>query len=195
MNPRLTKQYAALSDKRRLSMMIAFTGCLTFVSWMSLEKFVDVFNSQISTQTIMDLENEISQLRMKYHDAHPETLEGDLKQAEHHVIQDYTHLAQWIQNIQEEGEQLALQMNYRILRTQQSPSSIQGITIMPLELQIRSRDDRSGYRSFLQFLQALEHSGPRITLEEVTINGDGKKATHFTIGLSTWIKTQQSVEL
>jgi hypothetical protein len=156
---------------------------------------VGVYHSQASVQTIMDLEHAISELQVQYRDAHPEALRADLEQADQHLIQDFTHLTHWAQDLQEQGDRFDLQMHYRILKTEQSPSSIQGITIIPLELQISSRNDRSGYRAFLQFLQDLERSGPRIRFQEVTVKGDGKKATQFTVGLSVWMKTPDSVEL
>jgi len=184
-----------LSYMRTFSATFLLAGSLIFVGWMSTDKFVGVYNSQSSVQTIMDLEREISQLRVQYRDAHPEALQADLEQADQHLIQDFTHLAHWAQDLQEQGDRLDLQMHYRILKAEQPPSSIQGIRIIPLELQISSRDDRSGYRAFLQFLQALERSGPRITLQEVTVKGDGKKATHLTVGLSLWMKAIDSVEL
>jgi len=184
-----------LSYLRTFSTTFMLAGSLIFVGWMSADKFVGVYNSQASVQTITNLEDDISQLRVQYRDAHPEALQTDLEQADQQLIQDFTHLAHWAQNLQEQGNQLDLQMHYRILKTEQSPSSIQGITIIPLELQMDSRNDQSGYRAFLQFLQGLERSGPRITFQEVTVKGDGKKATHFTVGLSVWMKTQDSVEL
>ena len=184
-----------LSYLRTFSTTFMLAGSLIFVGWMSTDKFVGVYNSQSSVQTIMDLERDISLLRVQYRDAHPEALQTDLEQADQHLIQDFTHLAHWAQDLQEQGDRLDLQMHYRILKAEQSPSSIQGITIIPLELQISSRDDRSGYRAFLQFLQDLERSGPRITLQEVTVKGDGKKATHLTVGLSLWMKAIESVEL
>jgi hypothetical protein len=186
---------AHLSYLRTFSTTFMLAGSLIFVGWMSADKFVEVYTSQASAQTSMDLERDISQLRVQYRDAHPEALQADLEQADQHLIQDFTDLAHWAQDLQEQGDRLDLQMHYRILKTEQSPSSIQGITIIPLEVQISSRNDRSGYQAFLQFLQGLERSGPRITLQEVTVKGDGKKATHFTIGLSVWMRTHDSVEL
>ena len=184
-----------LSFLKTFSTTFMLAGSLIFVGWMSADKFVEVYTSQASAQTSMDLERDISQLRVQYQDAHPEALQADLEKAGQHLIQDFTHLAHWAQDLQEQGDRLDLQMHYRILKAEQSPSSIQGITIIPLELQISSRNDRSGYQAFLQFLQGLERSGPRITFQEVTVKGDGKKATHFTIGLSVWMRTHNSVEL
>jgi hypothetical protein len=184
-----------MSFLKIFSTTFMLAGSLIFVGWMSTDKFVEVYSSQASIQTVTDLERDISQLRVQYREAHPEALRAALEQANQHLIQDFTHLARWAQVIQEQGERLDLQMHYRILKAQQSPSSIQGITTIPLKLQISSRNDRGGYRAFLQFLQALERSGPRITLQEVTVKGDGKKATHFTVGLSVWMKTHDSVEL
>jgi hypothetical protein len=184
-----------LSHMRTLSTTFMLAGSLIFVGWMSTDKFVGIYHSQSSVQTIMDLERDISQLRVQYRDAHPEALQADLEQADQHLIQDFTDLAHWAQDLQEQGDRLDLQMHYRILKAEQSPSSIHGIRIIPLELQISSQDDRSGYRAFLQFLQALARSGPRITLQEVTVKGDGKKATHLTVGLSLWMKAIDSVEL
>jgi hypothetical protein len=184
-----------LSFLKTFSTTFMLAGSLIFVGWISVNKFMSVYNSQASVQTVTDLEREISQLRVQYRDAHPEALPEDLERADQHLIQDFTHLAHWAQDLQEQGDRLDLQMHYRILKTEQSPSSIQGIRIIPLELQISSRNDRSGYRAFLQFLQDLERSGPRITLQEVTVKGDGKKATHLTVGLSLWMKAIDSVEL
>jgi len=184
-----------LSFLKTFSTPFMLVGSLIFVGWISVDKFVGVYNSQASVQTVTDLEREISQLRVQYRDAHPEALQTDLEQADQQLIQDFTHLAHWAQNLQEQGNQLDLQMHYRILKTEQSPSSIQGITIIPLELQMDSRNDQSGYRAFLQFLQGLERSGPRITFQEVTVKGDGKKATQFTVGLSVWMRTHDFVEL
>ena len=184
-----------LSFLKTFSTTFMLAGSLIFVGWISADKFVKVYSSQASVQTITALEREISQLRVQYRDAHPETLQTDLERADQHLIQDFTHLAQWAQGLQEQGDRLDLQMYYRILKTEQSPASIQGITIIPLELEISSRNDRSGYRAFLQFLQALERTGPHITFQEITVKGDGKKATNFTVGLSVWMKTHDSVEL
>ena len=184
-----------MSFIRTFSTTFMLAGSLIFVGWISADKFVGVYNSQASVQTIMDLERDISQLRVQHRDAQPDVLQTDLEQANQHLIHDFTHLAHWAQDLQEQGDRLDLQMHYRILKTEQSPSSIQGITIIPLEFQISSRNDRSGYRAFLQFLQGLERSGPRITFQEVTVTGDGKKAMQFTVGLSVWMKTQDSIEL
>ena len=184
-----------LSYLRTFSTTFMLAGSLIFVAWMSADKFVSVYNSQASVQTIMNLEHEISRLRVQYRDAHPEAQQAFLERADQQLIQDFTHLAHWAQDLQEQGNQLDLQMQYRILKTEQSPSSIQGITIIPLELQISSRNARSGYRAFLKFLQGLEQSEPRITFQEVTVKGDGKKATQFTVGLSVWMKTHDSVDL
>jgi len=184
-----------LSFLKTFSTTFLLAGSLIFVGWISADKFVKVYSSQASVQTVTDLEQEISQLRVQYRDAHPEALQAELKQADQHLIQDFTDLAHWAQDLQEQGDRLDLQMLYQLLKTEQSPSSIQGITIIPLELEISSRNDRSGYRAFLQFLRALERSGPRIKFQEVTVKGDGKKATNFTVGLSVWMKTHDSVEL
>ncbi len=195
MNLSWGKQRAPFLNKKGLSTTMLLVACLTFVGWMSLDKLWELYDSQASMQTIRELQHEISRLRIQYRDAHPENLETNLEQAEHHVLKDFTHLAEWAQELQGQGKRVALHMNYRILKTQQSPASIEGITIVPVELQIHSQGNRSGYRQFLTFLQALEQSGPRINIQEVTVRGDGKKAKHFTVELSTWMKTQNSVEL
>ena len=192
-NKILVSSYLGFLKTFSTTFMLA--GSLIFVGWISADKFVKVYSSQASVQTITDLEREISQLQVQYRDAHSEALQAKLEQADQHLIHDFTHLAHWAQDLQEQGDRLDLQMYYRILKTEQSPASIQGITIIPLELEISSRNNRSGYRTFLQFLQVLERTGPHITFQEITVKGDGKKATTFTVGLSVWMKTHDSVEL
>jgi len=93
-----------LSYMRTFSTIFMLAGSLIFVGWMSTDKFVDIYNSQSSVQTIMDLERDISQLRVQYRDAHPEALQADMEQADQHLIQDFTHLAHWAQDLQEQGD-------------------------------------------------------------------------------------------
>ena len=73
--------------------------------------------------------------------------------------------------------------------------SIQGVTLVPLEIQVNPQGTQSAYRPYLQFIKALTRSGPKVDIRHVTITGDGQKATHLTIGLSVWMKTSDSVEL
>jgi hypothetical protein len=195
MNSWWAKHGVALFDTKGLAITFMIMGSLTIIGLISLDKFVDVYNSQASIQTIIELEQEISQIGVRYREARPEALQTNLEQAGQQLIQDFTHLTQWAQKLQEQGERITLQMHYQILKPEPAPSAIQGITIIPLELHLSSRDEGSGYREFLQFLQALEKSGPRIDIQEITVRGDGKKATHFTVGLTTWMKTHDSVEL
>ncbi len=195
MNSWWAKHGAGLSEKKDLTITIMLMGSLTIIAWISLDKFVEVYNSKASIQTIMDLEQEISQIGVRYREARPEALQTNLEQADQHLIQDFTHLAQWAQKLQEQGEQISLHVQYQILKPQPTSSPIQGITIIPLELHLSSPEEGGGYREFLQFLQALEKSGPRIDIQEITVNGNGIKATHFTVGLTTWMKTHDSVEL
>lgn len=195
MNSWWAKHGVGLSNTKGLTITIMLMGSLTIIGMISLDKFVDVYNSQASIQTIMDLEQEISQMGVQYREARPEALQTNLERADQQLIQDFPHLTQWAQKLQEQGERIALQMHYQILKSKPTPSAIQGITIIPLELHLSSREERGGYREFLQFLQALEKSGPRIDIQEITVRGDGEKATHFTVGLTTWMKTHDSVEL
>lgn len=195
MNSWWSQLSAAFSEKKWLIMTIMLVGCLSVISWISLDKFIEVYNRQSSIQTITDLKQEISQIGLRYQEAKPEALQTNLIKADQQLIQDFTHLAQWAQTLQEQGKRIALQMHYQILEPQPTSSPIQGITIIPLELHLSSSENGSGYRDFLQFLQVLEQSGPRIDIQEITVSGDGKKATHFTVGLTTWMKTHDSVKL
>jgi len=195
MNSWWSQLSAAFSEKKWLIMTIMLVGCLSVISWISLDKFIEVYNRQSSIQTITDLKQEISQIGLRYQEAKPEALQTNLIKADQQLIQDFTHLAQWAQTLQEQGKRIALQMHYQILEPQPTSSPIQGITIISLEFHLSSSENGSGYRDFLQFLQVLEQSGPRIDIQEITVSGDGKKATHFTVGLTTWMKTHDSVKL
>ena len=176
-------------------MIFLLIGCITAILWVSSDKFLRVQDSQDKVKTTMELNQQVWQLQTQYHDAKPETLEADLEQANQLLIQNFTHLAQWAQRLQQQGNQWNLQMQYRILKAKQTPSSVAGLMVVPLEIQISQHGTASAYRSYLQFLQTLEQSGPRIDIQEVTVMGDGKKATQLTVGLSVWMKSHDSVEL
>ena len=105
MNSCWTKYSVGLSNMKGLTITILLMGSLAIVSWISLDKLVEVYNSKASIQTIMDLEQEISQIGVRYREARPEALQTNLKKADQHLIQDFTHLAQWAQKLQEQGEQ------------------------------------------------------------------------------------------
>ena len=185
----------ALSENKTLFIAIMLAGSLIMIGWISLDKLGEVFNGQRALQTRTDLEQEISGIALQYRDAEPVALQTNLAKADQLLIRDFTHLTQWAQTLQEQGERLALHMYYQIQKPQPASPPIEGVTILPLELHLTSSQEGSGYRDFLQFLQGLEQSGPRIDIQEITINGDGIKATHFTVGLTTWMKAHDSVSL
>ena len=180
---------------KTVGMVLLLIGSMTSIVWMSADKFWRVQDSHNQINATIGLSRQVSQLHSQYLDASPETLEVDFEQADQLLIQNFTHLAQWAQDLQQEGNQWNLQMRYRILKTQQTPAPVEGLTVIPMEIQVSSRGTGSAYRPYLQFLQTLEHSGPRVDIQEVTVIGDGQKATHLTVGLSLWMKAIDSVEL
>lgn len=170
-------------------------GLLFLVGWVSVDKLLTIRKSQSQIQDSISLERQVAQLRSHYLEANPDTLGTDLQQAENVLIQSYTHLALWAQELQEESKQWNLLMQYRIVNTDRTASPIQGVTFLPLEIQVHPQGTQSAYRPYLQFIKALTRSGPKVDIRNMTVRGDGQKATHLTIGLSVWMKTSDSVEL
>ena len=175
--------------------VLLLIGTLTIVGLVSIDKLLTMQTRQSQIQDTIGLERQVSQLRSHYFDANPATLDTDLQQAEKFLIQNFTHLAQWAQSLQDKGKQWNLLMQYRIVKTGHTSSPIQGVTLIPLEIQVNPQGTQSAYRPYLQFLKALTRSGPKVDIRNVTITGDGQKATLLTIGLSVWMKTNDSVEL
>ena len=184
-----------LQQMRTIGKGLLLIASISSIVWVSTDRFLRVQDSHDEIDLTMRLDQQVSQLRSQYLDANPEALEADLEQADQLLIQNFTHLAQWAQGLQEQGDRWNLQMHYRILTSEQTPAHIEGLTVIPMEIQVASHGTRSAYRPYLQFLQTLEHSGPRVDIQEVTVRGDGQKATHLTVGLSLWMKTTDSVEL
>jgi hypothetical protein len=170
-------------------------GALSIVGWVSADKLMTVQARQSMLEDTMEWENQVSQLHSRYLQANPDALDADLQQAEQRLIQNFTHLAQWAQNLQQKAQQWNLLMDYRILTSEHRSSPIQEVVLVPLEIQISSQGTRSAYRSCLLFIKALTRSGPKMDIRNVTVMGDGQKATHLQIGLSVWMKTIDSVEL
>ncbi len=180
---------------KAIGIALVLMASITFIGWASGNKLLTVQDSQDQIHDTKSLSRHVAQLRGQYLEGRPETLEIDIQQADQLLIQNYTHLAQWAQELQYRGQQWNLQMHYRILKTKQTPSPVEGLTVIPVEIQVSPRGTKSGYRSYLQFLRTFEQAGPRADIHEVTVLGDGQKATQLTIGLSLWMKTHDSVEL
>ena len=180
---------------KTIVMTLLLIGSIATIIWMSVGKFIRVQDTQNQINATVSLGHQVSQLRSQYFNEEPETLEHDLQEADHLLIRDFTHLAQWAQELQDRGNQWNLQMRYRVKKTQQPPGSVQGLALVPLEIQVSTREKESAYRPYLHFIRALEQSGPRVDIQEVTVTGDGQKATNLKIGLSLWMKTRDSVEL
>jgi len=187
-----------LSNPQKLKgmgLVLLLLGTLAIVGWVSVDKLLTVQTSQSQIQDTIGLERQVSQLRSHYLQANPDSLDTDLQQAEKFLIQNFTHLAQWAQGLQEEGKQWNLLMQYRIVKTDRTASPIQGVSLVPLEIQVHPQGTQSAYRPYLQFIKALTRSGPKVDIRNMTVMGDGQKATHLTIGLSVWMKASDSVEL
>ena len=170
-------------------------GTLFIVGWVSVDKLLTIQKRQYQIQNTIGLERQVSQLRSHYLQANPDDLDTELQQAEQFLVQSFTHLTQWAQGLQEEGKQWDLLMQYRILNTDRTVSPIQGVALIPLEIQVRPQGTQSAYRPYLRFIKALTRSGPKVDIRNVTVMGDGQKATHLMIGLSVWMKAIDSVEL
>ena len=187
-----------LSNPQKLKgmgLILLLMGTLAIVGWVSVDKLLTVQTRQSQIQDTIGLERQVSQLRSHYLQANPDALDRELQQAEKFLIQNFTHLAQWAQGLQEEGKQWNLLMQYRIVNTDRTASPIQGVSLVPLEIQVHPQGTQSAYRPYLQFIKDLTRSGPKVDIRNMTVMGDGQKATHLTIGLSVWMKASDSVEL
>ena len=168
---------------------------VTSIIWVSADKFLRIQDSKDQIQATIALEQEVAQLHSQYLEANSASFVADLEQADQLLIQNFPHLAQWAQELQQQGKQWNLKMQYRILKTQSTPAPVEGLTVIPMEIHVLPNGTRSAYRGYLQFLHILEQSGPRIDIQEVTVTGDGQQATHLTVGLSVWMKKVDSIEL
>lgn len=180
---------------KTISMVLLLIGSIAWIAWVSAEQFLLVQTSQDQINATIGLGQQVSHLRSKFLAANLETLETDLQRADQLLIQDFPHLAQWAQELHHQGNQWNLQMAYRILKAQQTPAPVEGLTMIPMKIHVSPRGTGSAYRPYQQFSHTFEQSGPRIDIQEVTVIGDGQKATHLTIGLSVWMKALDSVEL
>jgi hypothetical protein len=181
---------------KTIGVILLLLCSVTLIIWVSADKFLRIQDSKDQIQATIALEQEISQLRSEYLEANSASLVADLEFADQLLIQSFPHLAQWAQELQQLGKQWDLKMQYRIVKTRQtSTPPVEGLTVIPMELHVSSDETHNTYRAYLQFLRTLEQSGPRIDIQEVTVIGDGKQATHLTVGLLVWMKPLDSVEL
>jgi hypothetical protein len=174
---------------------LSLIATLSVVGWMSLDKVLEILETQSQIEATIRLQQQVSQLRSHYQEANPDSLEYDFQAADQLLIQNFTHLAQWAQGLHEQGKRWDLKTQYRILNHDQSASSIEGVMLVPLEIQAFPNGTNSGYRPYLEFLKNLTQTGPRVDIQDVTILGNGQKATHLKMRLVVWMKTIDSVKL
>ncbi|MEE8566748.1 MAG: hypothetical protein V3S76_03300 [Candidatus Bipolaricaulota bacterium] len=180
---------------KTIGVILLLLCSVTLIIWVSADKFLSIQDSKDQIQATIALEQEISQLRSQYLTANSASLVADLEFADQLLIQSFPHLAQWAQELQQLGKQWDLKMQYRIVKTRQTIAPVEGLTVIPMEFHVIPDKTPNTYRAYLQFLRTLEQSGPRMDIQEVTVTGDGKQATHLTVGLLVWMKTLDSVEL
>lgn len=174
---------------------LSLIATLPVVGWMSFDKVLEILETQSQLAATIGLQQQVSQLHSRYQEANPDSLEHEFQAADQLLIQDYTHLARWAQGLQEKGKRWDLKTQYRILKHGQSASSIQGVMLVPLEIQVFPNGTNSMYRPYLKFLKNLTQTRTRVDIQDVTIIGNGQKATHLKIGLLVWMKTIDSVTL
>lgn len=195
MNRMMWKKMPDHQQMKTMGVALLLVCCVTAIIWMSADNFLSIQDTKDQIQATIALEQEVSQLRSQYLEANPTSLVADLEYADQLLIQNFPHLAQWAQELQQQGKQWDLRMQYRIVKTQQAIAPVEGLTVIPMEFHVIPVEPPNAYRAYLQFLRTLEQSGPRIDIQEVTVTGDGKQATHLTVGLSVWMKALDSVEL
>ncbi len=184
-----------LQSLKEMALSLLFILALCTVGWLSFEQILTVQASQSQIQATNSLEQQVVQLRSNYLQAEPDRLKTELNEADTLLFQNFTHLTQWGHDLQEQAKRLDLQTKFRILKTEETGSSIEGVILVPVEIQVLPQGTNSAYQSFLKFVKTMTQSGPRVDIQDMTILGNGKKATVLKIGLSVWMKATNSVEL
>ena len=168
---------------------------LAFVSWTGLQSFVEFLNTKNRLASIPSLETQVYQLQHHFEETNPEELPASLHEVEQALVGNFTQLTQWAQTLQEKGKRWNLQFQYRILATEKRVAPIEGITLIPMEIELQPHGPNSGYQGFMNMLRELSQSSRRINIQDITMSGDGHRATHIKIGFTVWMKTTDSVEL
>ena len=184
-----------LQSLKEMALSLLFILALCTVGWLSFEQILTVQASQSQIQATNSLEQQVVQLRSNYLQAEPDRRKTELNEADILLFQNFTHLTQWGHDLQEQAKRLDLQTKFRILKTEETGSSIEGVILVPVEIQVLPQGTNSAYQSFLKFVKTMTQSGPRVDIQDMTILGNGKKATVLKIGLSVWMKAINSVEL
>lgn len=166
-----------------------------FVGWNGAVSIFEFLNIQTQRESTENLEEAIAHLQDHYQKANPGELTANLQAVDQMLLKNFTEITQWAHAIQERGQEEHLQCDYRILRTDTSNSPLQGITLVPMEIELQSQGPNGGYQGFLHILRELTQSPHRLDIQEVTMSGDGQKANHLKIGFTVWMKTIDSVEL
>ena len=190
--------WAEMPDRQQMKAIgvaLLLVCSVTSIIWMSKATFLRIQDSRDQIHATVTLKQDVQQLRAQYLEANSTSLKADFEYADQLLIQNFPHLARWAQELQQQGKQLNLNMQYLIVQTPQTETAIEGLTVVPMEIHVRPDGTPNTYRAYLQFLHTLEQSGPRLDIQKVTVTGDGKQATHLTIGLAVWMKTINSVEL
>ena len=184
-----------LQSLKEMALSLLFILALCTVGWLSFEQILTVQASQSQIHATNSLEQQVVQLRSNYLQAEPDRLKTELNEADILLFQNFTQLTQWGHGLQEQAKRLDLQTKFRILKTEETGSSIEGVILVPVEIQVLPQGTNSAYQSFLKFVKTMTQSGPRVDIQDMTILGNGKKATVLKIGLSVWMKAINSVEL
>ncbi len=195
MNTLRTVSWLSSPRARNVFSGALLVGLLAFIAWVDWEEIHTIQDTQSRIQANQRLQTEVQRLQSDYMQSNPQEWEGKVQKANLRLIQNFSHLTQWTQTIQEKGKALHLGTQYRILDTQHIPSPQEGIRLVPLEMIVTGEGPGSSYRAFLKLLKFVTEAGPRVDLDTVTITGNGKHATHLKIGLSVWMKTIESVKL
>lgn len=184
-----------LQSLKEMALSLLFILALCTVGWLSFEQILTVQASQSQIQATNSLEQQVVQLRSNYLQAEPDRLKTELNEADTLLFQNFTHLTQWGHDLQEQAKRLDLQTKFRILKTEETGPPIEGVILVPVEIQVLPQGTNSAYQSFLKFVKTMTQSGSRVDIQDMTILGNGKKATVLKIGLSVWMKAINSVEL
>lgn len=168
---------------------------LAWVGWTGLQSLVEFLNTKNRIESIPSLETQVFQLQHHYQEINPEELPASLHEVDQTLVTNFTQLTQWAQDLQENGKKWDLQCQYRILINEKKVSSIEGITLVPMEIEWHPHGPNSGYQGFMNMLRKLSASTRRINIQDITMSGDGQRANHLKIGITVWMKTTDSVEL
>jgi len=184
-NPALSNLWRSRKD---LALWLASIGAFVVIGWVFTSQLTHLDEAQSAIDSAAALDQELVLLRADWGHRQAESEKTTAGHAEAYLLGGFDQLVRWLTAIQRRSDALGLDLTYHVGKASAPPQPLEGITLLPIELDLHPQNPQQAYRHFLKLVRNISEDPVRTDIDQVSLSGKGGGVDTLSLRLTLWMK-------